>query len=275
MLKIKKLSPLFIILAFSITFAASAPAQEPDNAGVSEYVVTLHEGTVVPIVLTAYLNTKNSQAGDIVYATTIYPIWVQQQLVIPKGSEIRGTLTDVARPGRIEGKARLMIRFDDILLPNGVKRDLVATFRGIHGPGDEKVDRDSESVEAGGSEGEDVGTIAGTAISGLSIGTVIGAASGRTARGMEIGTSVGIAAGVVQVLLTRGKDLVLEPGTQFDLELLKSLEFSYYELQFTDRELSDARRSVQNANRNARTDAPGRSRWDSWPRPRMGFPFPF
>ncbi len=275
MVKIKKSLSFFTISALFLTAISSLAAQESAEAWETEYGVTLPEGTIIPIVLTAYLNTKNSQVGDIVYATTIYPIWLQQQLVIPRGSEIRGTLTDVVRPGRIEGKGRMVVRFDDILLPNGVKRDLTATLRGIHGPGDETLDRGAESVESGGSEGEDVGTIAGSAVSGISIGTLVGAASGRTGRGMEIGAGVGITAGVVQVLLTRGKDLVLEPGTQFDLELLGPLEFYYHELQFTDNELSNAQRSVRSVNQNTRSDEPGRGHGGSWPRPGIGFLFPF
>jgi hypothetical protein len=275
MLKTIKSFSVFAILAISITAVSSAGAQESGNAREQEYGITVPEGTIIPIVITAYLNTKSSQAGDIVYATTVYPIWVQQRLVIPKGSEIRGTLTDVVRPGRIKGKGKLVIRFDDILLPNGVKHDLIATFRGIHGPGDEQLDRESESVGTGSSTGEDVGTIAGTAATGLSIGTIVGVVSGRTGTGMAVGAGAGAAAGVAQVLLTRGKDLVVEPGTQFDLELLKSMEFSFYELQFTDNELNDARRSAQDANRTPRYNAPDEGNRRTWPLPRVGFPYPF
>ncbi len=275
MLKTIKSFSLFIILAISITAVYPAGAQESGNAREQENGITVPEGTIIPIMITAYLNTKSSQVGDIVYSTTVYPIWIRQRLAIPKGSEIRGTLTDVVRPGRIKGKGKLVIRFDDILLPNGVKHDLIATFRGIHGPGDEQLDRESESVGTGSSKGEDAGTIVGTAATGLSIGTIVGAVSGRTGTGMAVGAGAGAAAGVAQVLLTRGKDLVVEPGTQFDLELLKSMEFSYYELQFTDNELNDARRSAQDANQRPRYNAPDEGNRPTWPLPGVGFPYPF
>ena len=155
MLKKTKSLSLILVWVMFITAAGSVSAQESAAVPQEEYIITLPKGTILPIILTAYLNTKNSQAGDIVYASTNYPIWSQQKLVIPKGSEIRGTLTEVVRPGRIKGKGRLVIRFDDILLPNGVKRDLSASLRGIHGPGEERIDRDSESVDAGTSKGED------------------------------------------------------------------------------------------------------------------------
>jgi len=241
-----------IILSFFIIASAAIPAMHPAFAQGSgedaqgDLIITLPEGTVLPIVLAAYLNTKSSQEGDIVYATTIYPVWHQHKLVIPKGSEIRGTLTEVVRPGRVKGKARLAIRFDDILLPNGVSRELSATFRGIHGPGEEKLDPQSESVEGGASKGEDAKDIASITQTGTVMGTMIGGiGAGRPGMGAAVGAGAGAAVGLATVLLSRGKDLVLEPGTQFDLELLQPLEFSYYELEFDRYQLNDARQSVR------------------------------
>ena len=44
------------------------------------------------------------------------------------------------------------MRFDDILLPNGVKQSLPATFRGIHGGGDESIDRKKRPLPDDGSK---------------------------------------------------------------------------------------------------------------------------
>lgn len=234
------------ILSAALLIVLSAPtpsifsAQEPEQGSYSETQITVPEGTVIPIVLTEYLNTRSSQVGDVVYADTTYPIWVQQRLVIPKGSTIRGTITDVVRPGRIKGKGRLAIRFDDILLPNGVTRQLIASFRGIHGPGDERLSREDETVAAGASKGEDAGTIVGTGSQGAIIGAIAGRGSGAA-----IGAGVGAAAGIATVLFTRGKDLVLSPGTRFDIELLRPLKFAYNEIQFTQSELNNAERDVR------------------------------
>jgi type IV secretion system protein VirB10 len=214
--------------------------QEPSQENFPESEMVVPEGTVIPIVLTAYLNTKTSQVGDTMYADTTYPIWIQQRLVIPKGSTIRGPVTEVKRPGRIKGKGYLAVRFDDILLPNGVKRDFIASFRGIHGPGDETVNRKSETVAAGSSNGTDAGTVVGTGAQGA----IIGAIADR-GRGAGIGAGAGAAAGLATVLFTRGRDLVLSPGTQFDLELQKPLKFAYNELDFSNAQLSSAERETR------------------------------
>ncbi len=235
--------PALLLLAFGSLSLVLGASQESAQEKVTESDIVVAEGTVIPIVITEYLNTRSSQIGDVFYADTTYPIWVQQRLVIPKGSTIRGTVTEVVRPGKIKGKGRLAVRFDDILLPNGVKKDLVATFRGIHGPGDESFSRKTETVTAGGSKGEDSGTIIGRG----SQGAIIGAVAGNGASGAVIGAGAGAAVGLATVLFTRGRDLVINPGTRFDLELIKPLKFAFNETDFTRSELNEAERDLRQA----------------------------
>jgi type IV secretion system protein VirB10 len=230
---------------FLIAFAAGTCLGQGNAPDILQEGITVPEGTVIPIALSDYLNTRNSQAGDVFYAETVYPIWIQQTLIIPKGSNIRGTVNEVVRPGRIKGKGRLTVRFDDVLLPNGVRAALGAAFRGIHGPGGENLDRRSESVEGSGSTGEDVETVIGTTSSGAILGTVIGAAKGSMGTGAAVGAGAGAIAGLAQVLFSRGRDLVINPGTRFDLELKQPLRFALNELEFTDSQLDRAERDMR------------------------------
>ena len=258
---------VLVFLAIVILISA-LPAQEPSSKEPPpDFELVVPEGTVIPIVLSAYLNTRSTQVGDTLYADTTYPIWVQQRLAIPKGSTVRGTVTDVVRPGKIKGKGRLAIRFDDILLPNGVRREFVAAFRGIHGPGEETVDRKAESVSSGGSGGEDVGTVVGTTSTGAIIGAVADHGSGAA-----IGAGAGAAAGIATVLFTRGRDLVLSPGTQFEIELLKPLRFAYSEIEFSGTQLDNAQRMMQPRPANPQGGSPDGRRTS--PIPGIGFPLP-
>ena len=239
-MKLKVFSSGIFLLVF-ILAAATGAGQQNDHVVLSDGI-TVPYGTVIPIALADYLNTRSSQAGDVFYAETVYPIWVQQTLIIPKGSNIRGTVTEVVRPGRIKGKGRLTVRFEDVLLPNGVRHPLIAAFRGIHGPGEETVDRRSESVEGGGSAGEDVETVIGTTASGTLLGTVVGAGTGNVGTGAAVGAGIGAAAGLAQVLFSRGRDLVINPGTRLDLELKQPMTFALNELEFSDAQLDRAER---------------------------------
>jgi type IV secretion system protein VirB10 len=260
----------YLLLVLSVSAGWAGAPQEPVRESQPEEMI-VPEGTVIPIVLTAYLNTRNTKVGDTVYAETTYPIWVQQRLVIPKGSSVRGTITEVVRPGRIKGKGRMAVRLDDILLPNGVRREFIASFRGIHDSDDENLDRKTETVSSGGSKGTDVGTVIGTTTGGAIIGAIVGNSSGSAAKGAAIGGGAGAAAGIATMLFTRGRDLVLTPGTQFELELKKPMKFAYNELQFTDAEISRAQR-VQPAQAAPREPAPSRRR--TWPLPGIGLPIP-
>jgi hypothetical protein len=155
----------FCLLLLTAVAASPQSPQEATQKPATDPELMVPAGTVFPVVLNSYLSTKNTQVGDTFYADTTYPIWIQQRLIIPRGSIIKGTVIEVSKPGAIKGKGRIAVRFDNILLPNGVERALVADFRGIHGPGSEKLDRKSESVEKGGSSnaGSDVGRVVSTA----------------------------------------------------------------------------------------------------------------
>ena len=222
--------------------AVQKPTQETAQKPAPDPELIVPAGTVLPVVLNTYLNTKNTQVGDTFYADTTYPIWIQQRLVIPRGSIIKGTVTEVGKPGKISGKGRIAVRFDTILLPNGVERALIADFHGIHGPGSEKIDRKTETVESGGSgnKGADAGTVVGTAGEGAIIGTL---AAGHGASGALIGAGAGAAAGTAIVLLSRDRNLILQPGTQLDLELRQPLRFAYAEVMFSQSELNNATRT--------------------------------
>jgi type IV secretion system protein VirB10 len=248
------------LLALIAVVALPLLAQEAAQKPAQDSTIVVPVGTVLPVSLNTYLNTKNTQVGDTFYADTTYPIWIQQRLVIPRGSIVKGMVTEVQKPGKMSGKGRMAVRFDSILLPNGVERALVADFRGIHGPGAEKIDRKTETVEQGGTanKGQDVGTVIGTAGEGAMIG---GLASGRTASGAGIGAGAGAAAGVAVVLLSRNRDLVLQPGTQFDLELRQPLNFAYGEIIFNQTELNSAERAAVTRPRTTQPRQPSGSSW--------------
>ena len=61
--------------------------------------------------------------------------------------------------------------------------------------------------------------MARTTIPGAEIGTIVGAAKGAPLEGLGIGSAAGAATGVVWILATRGKDVVLPYGTSLELQL--------------------------------------------------------
>ena len=68
--------------------------------------------------------------------------------MIPVGSYVTGTVTEVKRPSRAKGPAELYVRFETLTLPNGVTRHFNARMGGMDGTVDAKVDRAEGKVTA-------------------------------------------------------------------------------------------------------------------------------
>jgi type IV secretion system protein VirB10 len=70
-------------------------------------------------------------------------------MVIPPGSYVSGTVTQIKRPGRIKGRGELYLRFDSLTLPNGVTRDFRARVGGMEGGGNNELDRTEGKIKGG------------------------------------------------------------------------------------------------------------------------------
>ncbi len=201
------------------------PAQAPAE-------VTVSAGTRVPLALINSVSTKHSAEGDRVYLQTVFPILVNNRIVIPAGSYVLGTVTEVKRPGHVKGRGELWVRFDSLTLPNGVTRDFRARLGGVDGVANEELDQKEGKVVADDNRKGDAITVAGTTAAGASLGTVIGAATKHVGMGAGIGAGVGAAAGMLGVLLTRGPDAVLAKGSTIEMVLDRNVSFHGADLNF-------------------------------------------
>ncbi len=207
---------------------ASAPAAPAESPSSSKIVVPAD--TTIPLILENTINSKSAFVGQAIYCESIYPITVGNHIIIPKGSSVRGTVTQVVRPGHVTGRAQIGLRFDQLILPNGTTRQLRATLAGFGSEGDAKFKPNEGKVEGGGSKGNDAGTVARTTIPGAEIGTIVGATKGVPLEGLGIGSAAGAATGLVWILAKRGKDLVLPHGTSLDLRLSQPVTFEREEV---------------------------------------------
>src|SRR5207248_7266979 len=82
--------------------------------------VVVPAGTVIPVTLTSRISTKNARDGDGIYGKTVFPITVNNKIVIPEGSFVRGKVTEIRRPGRVKGKGELTLNFQTLVLPGGI-----------------------------------------------------------------------------------------------------------------------------------------------------------
>jgi type IV secretion system protein VirB10 len=208
-------------------------AQEPaatSAAPSAAYVIA--PGTRIPLGLINTISTKSAAQGDRVYLETVFPILTNGRIVIPPGSWVSGTVTEVKRPGRVKGRGELYLRFDSLTLPNGVTRDFRARVGGIDGRGGEEFDKNEGKIRSEGNKAGDARTIAEGAGVGGSVGLIAGSASKNYAMGGAIGAAAGATAGLMAVLLTRGPDAVLAKGSTIEMITDRPLQFEKSEIDF-------------------------------------------
>ena len=214
-----------------VAVSAVFPLAAQDRATTApEYTVAA--GTRVPLSLINSVSTKHSVPGDRLYLQTVFPILANNRIVIPPGSYVAGTVTEVKRPGRVKGRGELWVRFDSLTLPNGVTRDFRARVGGVDGLSNEELDKSEGKVKAEGNIGGDARTIGEAAAAGASVGVIAGAASGHYGLGTAIGGAAGAAAGMIGVLLSRGPDAVLAKGSTIEMVLDRAVDFNEAELNF-------------------------------------------
>lgn len=189
-------------------------------------------GTKVLLNMVNSVSTKNSQPGDRVYLETTFPVAIENRIVIPAGSYVMGTITNTKRPGKVKGKGEFFLRFDSLMLPNGVTRDFRATVAGLDGRASENLDKDEGVISSEGNKAGDARAIGETAAMGAGLGGLAG--MGRApGMGVGIGAAAGATAGLLGVLLTRGPDAILAKGTTVEMVLDRLVLFQENELDFS------------------------------------------
>jgi type IV secretion system protein VirB10 len=187
--------------------------------------------TTIPLRLMNTINSRTAQSGQALYCETIFPITVGNRIVIPRGSSVKGSITNVVRPGRGKRKAQIGLRFETLVLLNGTTLPLRATLSGFGATGKEEFQPKEAKIEGASSKGEDVGKVAETTITGAELGTIVGAADRSVGKGLGIGSLAGAGGGIVWILASRKKEIVLPSGTNFELQLRAPLTFSGDDLE--------------------------------------------
>jgi len=124
------------------------------------------------------------------------------RVVLPEGAEIVGHVIAAQPSGRVKGRARLAVRFQEVRV-GGVSYMLEAT------------DLD---VTAASGKGKDAKILGGAAGAGAIIGAIAGGGKGALK-----GAAIGGAAGGAAVLATKGDEVVFKSGESYAVELTREL----------------------------------------------------
>jgi hypothetical protein len=216
---------------FPLMLAAPLLLCAQDKETKDEKIFTVETGTRIPLSLINSVSTKSTSEGDRLYLESVFPILVDGRVVIPPGSYVAGTVTQVKRPGRVKGRGELYLRFDSLTLPNGITRDFRARVGALDGRATEELQKDEGKIRSEGNKGGDARTVGEAAAGGASIGAIAGSVGGRPGMGVGIGSAAGAAAGLAGVLFSRGPDAVLARGTTLEMVLDRPLVFDVTELE--------------------------------------------
>ena len=213
---------------------SAAPALPPGLAAaqhaLNDKTYTVPAGAKVLLSLKSGVNTKTARPGDGVYLVSTFPVIVGSHVLIPPGVYVQGVVDKVERPGRIKGRAKLLMHFTTMIFPNGQVVGIPGAVDNLPGSNGPSVKNDEGTIEQASNKGKDAGNVAKGGIIGASGGVIGGAATGHPGEGAAIGGLAGVAGGLVYTLLTRGDDVVIPEGTSLEMVFQRPLELQASQL---------------------------------------------
>lgn len=179
---------------------APAPEDRPEPRRELPRVV-IPAGTRLSLVLETPLSSLDSRPGERVTAR-VQRAEAPDGARLPGGAVLHGSVVEAERAGRVQGRARLVVAFDEIVV------------RGrTYG-----LDADRLRLEGEDSHGRDAKMIGGGALAGGVIGALLGGKGG-----FGKGVLIGAGAGSGTVLATRGPEVDLPSGAPLHVTLRSRL----------------------------------------------------
>ena len=194
----------------SSTAAVAAPVS-PD--------LTVTPGEKLVLQLDTPLHTRSTRDGDRAYFKTSDEVMAGGIVAIPRGSEVRATVTQVRRPGRLTGRAEMRLRFDDVRLPDGTILPLQASVVRAGYTAIKTSKEGDQTLKGDGGNGSSVTIVGQGGLQGAVLGASIGGGKGAL-----YGGAAGAAIGLASVMLQRGPDLDLPRDMLFELKFDRAFQ---------------------------------------------------
>jgi outer membrane lipoprotein SlyB len=186
---------------------AAAPAPPPPPPPPQPKHVEITAGTSITIRMIDSVNSEINHTGEIFRASLDAPIVVDNEIVVPTGTDVYVKLVNARSAGHMTGRSELGLELVRMQF-QGKSYTLVS----------------NEYQQAGSSRGKRTAeTIGG----GAAIGAVIGAIAGG-GKGAAIGAGVGAGSGTVVQAVTKGKQIRIPSETKLDFRLEQPVEVSYF-----------------------------------------------
>ena len=202
----KKVFSIALLAMTMLSLRGVSQAQAQSDA------VVVIEGTLARLSLQTQLSSKLSEVGDQVTAVLYEAVRGQDgRVAIPRGTEFIGRVTQVQAARRPQKEATMTVVFDTMRLAYGTEKIATVVVAIDDFGNDEKLKaRNDEGKVGGGHSGSRTARNAGTGAGLGGVGGIIIAAAGGGLGGAAGAAGAGALGGV---LLSKGNDIKLQPGT--------------------------------------------------------------
>jgi hypothetical protein len=163
-------------------------------------------GTVVRVQTVDSIDSAVNKAGEVFRASLAAPVVINNDVVVPAGTDLYLRLVDASSAGRIKGRSGLTLELASMEF-QGQTYQLSST----------------DYQQTGASEGKRTAATIG-------VGTAIGAALGGIfggGKGAAIGAGAGAGAGTVGSAATKGQQVQIPPETKLDFTLQQPVSVTY------------------------------------------------
>src|SRR5579864_1238677 len=96
----------------------ASPSSQANALLAAPDAIIIPAGTHLLMKLTSPLHTTSATRGAGIYLETTFPVIVSDHVVIPEHTRVLGVVESERRPGRMQGRARMRLRFAQLILPN-------------------------------------------------------------------------------------------------------------------------------------------------------------
>ncbi|MBA3712280.1 MAG: hypothetical protein H0W76_07495 [Pyrinomonadaceae bacterium] len=173
---------------------------------------TIPADTTMRVRMNEKISSGAVRVNDRFTTTVVDPVYVSGVEVVPAGSIVNGRVTSVEKAGRKSKAGAMGVGFVSIQTPHGATYPINGSLINVSGSTEEY---DDEGQVTGRSATRRNAVFIG---GGAATGAVIGAIAGG-GKGAGVGAGVGAGLGIAGALLSRGKEAVVEPGTEFGVIL--------------------------------------------------------
>ncbi len=188
----------------------SVPSKQPDvpstigrdEVAKSVPAVTIPAGTRISVRTIDSIDSTKNRVGYRFQASLEQPLWIDGNMVVPKGASVYGRLEESKEAGTFTGRSELKLELTGIVV-HGQTVPLVT----------------GEYEVSGKSKGE---STAKRTVGGAAIGSIIGALAGG-GKGAAIGAGTGAGVGAGSEIITKGDQVKIPSETLLDFTLQQSV----------------------------------------------------